>query len=117
MKLKNIYSITIFTLILGVTASGQDKRPIYNADTWENPEWENPEIYQINREEPTATFYNYPNIEAALLAQDWRDSPYYISLNGTWHFYYADSVQARPTEFYKDGFSTRGWDQIEVHSN
>ena len=26
---------------------------------WENPEWENPEIFEINREKPRATFYSY----------------------------------------------------------
>jgi len=101
---------------LSVTAQNQ-KRPVYNAPKWENPEWENPEVYQINREEPRATFYNYSSVSNALKAEGWQASPNYKSLNGIWQFYYADSVQARPVDFYKDDFSTQGWDTIEVPSN
>ncbi|UMB53741.1 DUF4981 domain-containing protein [Lutibacter sp. A64] len=84
---------------------------------WENPEWENPEIFQINREEPTASFYKYNEPTEAFENDSWQNSSLYQSLNGTWNFYYADSVQARPTGFYKDDFSLEGWDKIEVPSN
>ncbi|MGJ8734788.1 MAG: glycoside hydrolase family 2 TIM barrel-domain containing protein, partial [Cellulophaga sp.] len=39
------------------------------------------------------------------------------SLNGSWNFYYADSVSVRPTDFYKNDFSLKGWDTINVPSN
>ncbi|QXP66356.1 glycoside hydrolase family 2 TIM barrel-domain containing protein [Polaribacter sp. AHE13PA] len=94
-----------------------DTKPIYVADKWENPEWENPEIYQINREEPTASFYKYADDAAALKNESWKNSSLYKSLSGTWKFYYADSVQARPTDFYKAGFDISQWDDIEVPSN
>ncbi len=94
-----------------------NKKPIYTAEKWENPEWENPEIFQINREEPRATFYNYTNQKDALSNSSWENSANYKSLNGSWNFYYADSVQARPVNFYKNDFSLKGWSQIEVPSN
>ncbi|WP_051605673.1 glycoside hydrolase family 2 TIM barrel-domain containing protein [Polaribacter sp. Hel_I_88] len=112
-----------FTLIIAVCFSAcsnkgeKAPRPIYTAEKWENPEWENPEIFQINREEPRATFYNYSSQEEALANKGWETSASYKSLNGTWSFYYADSVQARPTNFYKKDFSLEGWDKIEVPSN
>ena len=93
------------------------EKPIYVADKWENPEWENPEIFQINREEPTASFYKYSDADSALKNGSWLNSPFYKSLNGTWQFYYADSVQARPTKFYENNFDIRGWDTISVPSN
>ncbi|MEQ8478339.1 glycoside hydrolase family 2 TIM barrel-domain containing protein [Fulvivirga sp.] len=93
------------------------ERPIYTANDWENPEWENPEIFQINREYPTASFYRYTDAVTAVENESWENSPLYKSLNGTWDFYYADSVQARPTDFYKEGFDMAGWDKIEVPSN
>ena len=34
-----------------------------------------------------------------------------------WDFYYAESVQARPTGFFKEDFDISGWDKIEVPSN
>ncbi len=85
--------------------------------TWENPEWENPEIFQINREKATAVFYRYPDEKTASANESWQNSPFYQSLNGTWQFYYADSVQARPTNFYKPNFDSSKWDLIEVPSN
>ncbi|MFD2725177.1 glycoside hydrolase family 2 TIM barrel-domain containing protein [Hyunsoonleella rubra] len=97
--------------------SSPAEHPIYKASVWNNPEWENPEIFQINREHPRATFYNFPSIPEALEGKDWQASPFYQSLNGTWDFYYADSVQARPEEFYKTDFSVKGWGKIDVPSN
>lgn len=95
----------------------QVSRPVYVAETWENPEWENPEIFQINREAPRATFYNYKTKEEALQDKGWQTSEFYKSLNGTWKFYYSDSVQARPADFHKNDFSLKGWDTITVPSN
>jgi beta-galactosidase len=93
------------------------EKPIYTAEKWENPEWENPEIFEINRAQPTATFYRYPTANEALLNDSWENSSSYLSLNGTWKFYYVDSVQARPTNVHKNSFDTSGWDEIEVPSN
>ncbi|WP_298239000.1 glycoside hydrolase family 2 TIM barrel-domain containing protein [uncultured Algibacter sp.] len=93
------------------------EKPIYKAEVWENPEWENPEIFQINRETPTVSFYKYEEESSALKNESWENSTLYSSLNGTWDFYYADSVQARPTNFYKGDFSLQGWDKLEVPSN
>ncbi|MDN3618142.1 glycoside hydrolase family 2 TIM barrel-domain containing protein [Polaribacter undariae] len=110
--------LIIIALVATFTSCDKgDTKPIYVADKWENPEWENPEIYQINREEPTASFYKYADDAAALKNESWKNSSLYKSLSGTWKFYYADSVQARPTDFYKAGFDISQWDDIEVPSN
>jgi len=89
----------------------------YVAPKWKNPEWENPEIFQINREAPTATFYRYTLAEDALKNDSWKKSSRYQSLNGTWNFHYADSVNARPVDFYKKDFNLKGWTTIQVPSN
>ena len=110
----------VLLLIIQIAFSCQQKtieKPIYTSEKWENPEWENPEIFQINREQPTASFYKYLNKDAALKNYSWQNSELYQSLNGTWNFYYADSVQARPTYFYKNDFNLGGWDTITVPSN
>tara|TARA_R110002126_G_scaffold72364_1_gene180924 strand:+ start:112286 stop:115363 length:3078 start_codon:yes stop_codon:yes gene_type:complete len=93
------------------------EKPIYTADRWESPEWENPAIFERNRESPKASFYTYTNENDALKNESWENSSNYKTLNGTWNFYYADSVSARPTDFYKDDFNIDGWDKIEVPSN
>ncbi|MBJ6367486.1 glycoside hydrolase family 2 TIM barrel-domain containing protein [Snuella sedimenti] len=116
MKLKN--ACILLVLISLFSCKEKDiTKPIYTAGNWENPEWENPEIFQINRETPTASFYRYSDTQSALGNASWNNSPLYKSLNGTWHFYYADSVQARPVDFYKTDFDLKGWDTIAVPSN
>ena len=116
MKIKNIFILLAFSLSFFGKAQKIEK-PTYKAEKWENPEWENPEIFQINREKPTASFYRYSDESSALKNESWNNSPFYKSLNGVWDFYYANSVTERPTDFYKDGFSVKGWDKIEVPSN
>ncbi|GAA4973912.1 glycoside hydrolase family 2 TIM barrel-domain containing protein [Algibacter aquimarinus] len=119
LKLSHLLTSALIALIALITGCENipDERPIYRASIWENPEWENPEIFQINREAPRATFYNFSSKENALELSDWKQSDVYKSLNGTWHFYYSDSVQVRPEDFYKQDFSIKGWDTIMVPSN
>ncbi|GAA4307088.1 glycoside hydrolase family 2 TIM barrel-domain containing protein [Aestuariibaculum suncheonense] len=118
MKISQVLIVLVMVFVLG-SCNENDKveRPVYIASAWENPEWENPEIFQINREAPRATFYNYENTNEALINNGWESSSFYQSLNGTWNFYYADSLQARPTNFYKEDFNIKGWDTITVPSN
>jgi beta-galactosidase len=116
MKINYYILLLALTTVFSCKAQKTEK-PRYITEKWENPEWENPEIFQINREAPTASFYRYANASSALENESWNNSPFYKSLNGTWDFYYADSVTARPTDFYKNGFSLKGWNTIEVPSN
>ena len=111
------YLFIIIASLLFFACNTAIDRPVYTATVWEHPEWENPEIFQINREDPKATFYNFQSINESVSGKDWKAAPSYRSLNGTWDFYYADSVQARPAEFYKENFSLKGWDTITVPSN
>ncbi len=114
-----ISCITLFLFVLSLVSCQKKmtEKPNYTADKWENPEWENPEIFQINREEPRANFVRFSTPDNALKSDEWKDSQNYVSLNGIWQFYYADSVQARPTAFHKSNFNTSDWDDIEVPSN
>tara|TARA_R110002049_G_scaffold171426_1_gene337925 strand:+ start:2126 stop:5335 length:3210 start_codon:yes stop_codon:yes gene_type:complete len=116
--MKVYFHILLVILFIGACEQKETLRPVYVSGKWENPEWENPEIFQINREAPRATFYNYATINDAIANNsDWKNSSFYKSLNGTWNFYYTDSVQGRPTDFYKENFSIKGWDTISVPSN
>ncbi|WP_041633193.1 glycoside hydrolase family 2 [Maribacter sp. HTCC2170] len=109
--------VFVLMSILLISCGKTVVKPEYTADKWENPDWENPEIFQINREEPTASFYRYADESTALKNQSWENSPLYKSLNGTWDFYYADNPQKRPVEFYQDDFDLTGWDELDVPSN
>ena len=113
------HKILILLLIVTILSckTKETIKPIYSSAKWKSPEWENPEIFQKNREEPTAFFYRYSDPLSALKNTSWENSPHYKSLNGVWKFYYADSVQDRPNDFYKNDFSLKGWDTITVPSN
>lgn len=82
----------------------------------ETRDWENPEVFNINREAPHATMVSYADEQAALDA-DKTLSPNYLSLDGVWKFHWVKTPDERPYWFFKDDYDTRDWDDIEVPSN
>lgn len=79
-------------------------------------DWENPEMFNQNREYPRAAFVSFPD-ESGVLRMAREDSPNYMSLDGIWKFHWVKSPEERPYWFFKDDFDVRGWDDIEVPSN
>lgn len=79
-------------------------------------DWENPGVFNINREPASATLISFPDEESALQAIK-SNSPNYISLDGLWKFSYSDAPDQRPFWFFKDDYDTRDWKEIEVPSN
>ncbi|GAB3010853.1 glycoside hydrolase family 2 TIM barrel-domain containing protein [Niabella terrae] len=63
------------------------------------PEWENPEIFAVNKEATRATALPYPS-EALAARDQYAASPYYQSLDGLWQFYWTAKVADLPREFY-----------------
>ncbi len=80
------------------------------------PEWQDTEIVQVNREKPHATSFSYSSEEQALEDKK-ENSAEFLSLNGTWKFRYSENPAERPKDFFKESFSTRRWDNIEVPGN
>lgn len=95
----------IFTLISGLASFSQSL-----------PEWQDPDIVQINREEPHATLFSFSDFETAFVGEE-RASGNVMSLNGLWKFYYSPNPASRPADFYKTSFNSRKWDDIRVPSN
>ncbi|KAA3439581.1 glycoside hydrolase family 2 TIM barrel-domain containing protein [Rufibacter hautae] len=79
-------------------------------------EWENPKVYERNKEKPHVDFMLYANAADAR-KNDYSTSPYHQSLNGTWKFSVVKSVAERPMDFYKPGFDDSKWANIQVPSN
>jgi beta-galactosidase len=79
-------------------------------------DWENPEMFNQNREAPHATIISYAD-ELSALEGNKLSSSNYISLDGIWKFHYVDSPDKRPYWFFKDDYDIRDWDDIEVPSN
>lgn len=81
------------------------------------PEWNNnPEIFELNRMEPHASFTPYDTVDEALAGKRWQ-SRRIMSLNGTWRFAFAPNPDSRIKDFYKMDYDTSGWDEITVPGN
>lgn len=78
--------------------------------------WENPNVFAVNKEKPRATAMSYPSAEMAL-ENNYAESPYYKSLNGMWRFHWVKTPAERPVEFYRDDYDVSQWDEIKVPSN
>jgi beta-galactosidase len=87
-----------------------------HAQTFTFTEWENEKVVEINKEPPHATFMAYPN-EAMAIKNDFSQSPWYKSLNGTWKFHYTDQLENRPVEFYTKTYNDSDWKTIPVPGN
>ncbi len=82
-----------------------------------NPKpWEDPEIVQINKEQPRAHFISYATAKQAENDEIW-DSPNVVSLNGIWKFNLSKKLSERPYYFFKDDYDTGDWAEIAVPSN
>ncbi|MDO4550766.1 MAG: glycoside hydrolase family 2 TIM barrel-domain containing protein [Planctomycetia bacterium] len=88
----------------------------YSADFSGNPDWENPKVFRINKEDPRATFYTYASTDQAK-SFDKRKSPFYLCLNGPWKFHFAKNPAERPQDFYKNDFDVSRWNDISVPGN
>jgi beta-galactosidase len=82
----------------------------------QTPEWENPEIFGINKEPARATALPYSNEQQAI-ADSYSASPFYQSLDGTWKFNWHQKPDGKPTNFYKEGYDVSQWDDIQVPGN
>lgn len=82
----------------------------------ERNDWENPAVFQINREPARAVFLPYSN-EADVIKDDYSKSPYHLSLNGVWNFKWVAKPADRPLNFFEDKYDLSTWDKIEVPSN
>lgn len=87
-----------------------------NAQSFTFREWEDETIVNINVENPNASFVSYHNLQAAI-SPDKRYSPWRLSLNGNWKFFYVDQPEQRPIDFYRSDYNDTGWGSIPVPGN
>jgi beta-galactosidase len=114
--MKRIY---LYILVAAVSLSACKKLSKYEgvAFTEKEPrDWENPELFSINREDPHASLISFTDEQGALNAVK-DNSPHYRSLDGMWKFNWSKTPAQRPFWFFKDDYDTRDWKEIEVPSN
>lgn len=80
-------------------------------------QWYNqPKVFQENREQAHATLMPYQNIDQAKTG-DSHHSPYYQTLNGMWKFAWVKNPAARISGFYDVNFDDSQWKEIPVPSS
>ena len=79
-------------------------------------DWENPEMFQQNRESAHVTLVPYADAGMAQSGSR-KDSPFYYTLNGAWKFNWVKAPAERPVDFYRPDYDVSGWDEIPVPAN
>ncbi|GGU32651.1 glycoside hydrolase family 2 TIM barrel-domain containing protein [Streptomyces daghestanicus] len=79
------------------------------------PEWNDFGVFRVGTEPPHTTLMPYRDVRQALAA-DRTDSPYRLSLDGTWKFAYADRPEDRDADFHRTDLDDGDWGTIPVPS-
>lgn len=72
-------------------------------------------ITQVNREEAHTLAIPFSS-EKQVQTLPIEESPFYLSLNGTWKFNWVADPEQRPTDFFQPSYDVTGWDDITVPS-
>ena len=98
-----IVSIIGVIIILNTNIFAVDSHSVLQRNNNLGPtykEWENPQIFEINREPPHAHFIPFESKKLAVEGVS-EKSKYYQSLNGTWKFNYSKNPDSRSKNFFK----------------
>ena len=85
----------------------------FTADAQSFQEWRDPEVNAVNRAPMHTSYFAYESVEAAKQGVK-EHSSNFMSLNGTWKFFWVKDADARPTDFWKTGFNDKGWADMPV---
>jgi beta-galactosidase len=96
------------TAIVGYIFMGGSK-PV-NAQSF--AEWQDPAVNAVNRAPMHAGFFAYESAEAA--GREKEQSANFMTLNGTWKFFWVKDAADRPTDFWQPDFNDKGWDNMQV---
>lgn len=86
-------------------------------------DWENQNVFAINKEDGHATFIPFANLDEMkadpAYRQPWQRtrSSRYLLLNGNWKFHWAKQPEDRPKDFYRTNYDVSAWAEIPVPSN
>ncbi len=76
----------------------------------------NPRLVSKNTEEARASFLPFEN-ETQAVKGNYKESPYYKSLNGTWKFLYSENPYKIPADFMSPALDDSEWSDINVPGN
>ncbi|NIJ43755.1 beta-galactosidase [Wenyingzhuangia heitensis] len=73
------------------------------------------QVYTVGTEPHVTTHFVYSDSLAAIKG-NYKNSPYYKSLDGSWKFHWVQDASQKPTDFYKTTFNDKDWKTIPVPS-
>ena len=114
MKKRVLLSAILMGLLLGMNGQAQESKAI--SPIRKLPYWQDVNVVKVNKEHPRTQFMTFDTKEEALNKR-FEESEYYISLNGTWKFYFVDGYKELPENITDSTVSMEGWKEIKVPGN
>ncbi len=96
------------------TVAAQDKAIQKLASSM--PDWQNPEVFRINKQPARAFYFSYPNREDAKNRVEY-DASNHLLLNGEWNFRWVDHPSKQIDNFYAVDLDDSQWDKFQVPAN
>lgn len=97
----NVKSLTCCFALVSITTFAQQN------------EWRDPNVNAVNRAPMHTNYFAYESESNALKGTK-ELSANFMSLNGSWKFFWVRNADARPTDFYKINFNDKGWNNMNV---
>jgi beta-galactosidase len=101
-----IISMAIINIVLTKNAFAQN---------YDNADWQNQKVFGINKLPPRNTAWPCPDAKSAWKS-NYDNSPWVLSLNGSWDFHWAPDPDSRPQKFFSPDFDASAWKKITVPS-
>lgn len=76
-------------------------------------EWQDPAVNAVNRAPMHTNYFAYESADAANAGVK-EQSSNFMTLNGTWKFFWVNDADQRPTDFWKADFNDKGWNNMPV---
>src|SRR5690606_32959086 len=111
IKMTQNFILFGFLLLINLCNMGR-----LSAQATQIPDWENPGMFNQNKETPHTNLMPFRTVAEALSLKK-NQSVYYKTLSGTWKFNWVRKPADRPVDFYKPEYNVSGWDEIPVPSN
>ncbi|GLI96867.1 glycoside hydrolase family 2 TIM barrel-domain containing protein [Sphingobium sp. BS19] len=106
-------ALALLLLAPMVMAQGRPAIPLSPQVDNSRPDWENPAVFERGKEPARATGFPFEDRQRAL-AGDRAASRRFLSLNGSWRFFFSPNVDGAPADFFRDEFDVSGWKTIRV---
>ena len=112
--MKPFILVAFISMICNLNLNAQEYNLISNER--KKPYWQDVNVVKVNKEYPRTQFMTYTDKTDALNSR-FEESKYYMSLNGTWKFYFVDGYKQLPENITDSTVSLTDWKDIKVPGN